>query len=334
MPNGTGMYKITSIDSNKIVLEKNDNWSQKDKNPKIEKINLLLFSDMGELYNSFKIGNVDVIHTSNINYNQYIGTLGYKVKEYKGRELDFLSLNCENEILSQKEVRKVISFAIDKSNIIQEVYNNKYYISDCVIDYGTYLYKKENVSLGYNIEQSKKILSEAGWTYKNNKWQKKNTSGTTKKLSLNLVVQTNNENRLKVAELIKEQLEQIGIEITIKKVTDSQYKEYLQNKNYDIILTGINNGFSNDLQYFYGEGNIANYNNTEVKDIINELKNISDDNLACEKYNKLFEITQEDMPYITLYRNKNILILNQKMSGEFNPNNYSLFYNLESWCKQ
>lgn len=180
MPNGTGMYKITSIDSNKIVLEKNDNWSQKDKNPKIEKINLLLFSDMGELYNSFKIGNVDVIHTSNINYNQYIGTLGYKVKEYKGRELDFLSLNCENEILSQKEVRKVISFAIDKSNIIQEVYNNKYYISDCVIDYGTYLYKKENVSLGYNIEQSKKILSEAGWTYKNNKWQKKNTSGTTK----------------------------------------------------------------------------------------------------------------------------------------------------------
>lgn len=334
IPNGTGMYKITSIDGNKIILEKNDNWSKKDRNPKIEKINILLFSDMGDLYNSFKIGNVDVIHTSNTNYKQYIGTLGYKVKEYKGRELDFLSLNCENEILSQKEVRKAISFAIDKSNIIQEVYNNKYYISDCVIDYGTYLYKKENVSLGYNIEQSKKILSEAGWTYKNNNWQKKNASGNTKKLSLNLVVQTNNENRLKVAELIKEQLEQIGIEITIKKVTDTQYTEYLQNKNYDIILTGINNGFSNDLEYFYGEGNIANYNNTEVKDIVNELKNISDDNLVCEKYNRLFEITQDDMPYITLYRNKNILILNQKMSGEFNPNNYSLFYNFWTWCKQ
>lgn len=332
--NGTGMYKIISIDNNKIVLEKNDNWREKDKISKIEKINILLFSDMGELYNSFKIGNIDIIHTSNTNYQEYIGTLGYKVKEYKGRELDFLSLNCENEILSQKEVRKAIAFAIDKSNIIQEVYNNKYYISSGVLDYGIYLYKKENVSLGYNSEQSKKILSEAGWTYKNNKWQKKNSSGITKNLSFNLIVQTNNEKRLQVAELIKEQLKQIGIEISIKKVNDAQYKDYLQNKNYDIILTGINNGFSSDLQYFYGENNLAKYNNTEVQEIINEVKKISDDKLVCEKYNRLFEIMQDDIPYITLYRNKNMLILNQKVSGEVNPNNYSLFYNFWTWCKQ
>lgn len=334
IPNGTGMYKISSLDTGKIVLEKNNNWREKEKNSKIEKINILLFSDMGELYNSFKIGNVDIIHTSNINYQEYIGTLGYKVKEYKGRELDFLSLNCENEILSQKEVRKAIAFAIDKSNIIQEVYNNKYCISGGILDYGSYLYKKENVSLGYNNEQSKKILSESGWTFKNNKWQKKNSSGIIKSLSLNLVVQASNEKRLQVAELIKEQLNQIGIEITIRKVNDTQYMQYLQNKNYDIILTGINNGFSGDLQYFYGQNNLAKYNNSEVKDIINEVKKISDDKLMCEKYNRLFEIMQDDMPYITLYRNKNMLILNQKMLGEFIPNNYSLFYNFETWCKQ
>ncbi len=332
--NGTGMYKIVSIDNNKIVLEKNYNWREKDKISKIEKINILLFSDMGELYNSFKIGNIDIIHTSNINYQEYIGTLGYKVKEYKGRELDFLSLNCENEILSQKEVRKAIGFAIDKSNIIQEVYNNKYYISNGVLDYGTYLYKKENVSLGFNNEQSKRILSEAGWLYKNNKWQKKNSFGVTKDLSFNLIVQTNNEKRMQVAELIKEQLKQIGIEISIKKVNDTQYKDYLQNKNYDIILTGINNGFSRDLEYFYGENNLAKYNNTKVKDIINEVKKISDDKLVCEKYNTLFDIIQDDMPYITLYRNKNMLILNQKVSGEISPNNNYLFYNFWTWCKQ
>ena len=123
------------------------------------------------------------------------------------------------------------------------------------------------------------MLSEAGWIYKNNKWQKKNSYGITKNLSLNLVVQSNNEKRLQVAELIKEQLNQIGIEITIKKVSDTQYMQYLQNKDYDIILTGINNGFSSDLQYFYGENNLAKYNNTEVKDIINDVKKINDDKL-------------------------------------------------------
>ena len=43
---GTGMYKITSISSEKIVLEKNSNYREKDKNPKIEKINILLFSNL------------------------------------------------------------------------------------------------------------------------------------------------------------------------------------------------------------------------------------------------------------------------------------------------
>ena len=43
---GTGMYKITSISSEKIVLEKNSNYREKDKKPKIEKINILLFSNM------------------------------------------------------------------------------------------------------------------------------------------------------------------------------------------------------------------------------------------------------------------------------------------------
>ena len=37
---------------------------------------------MGEVYNAFKIGNIDLIPTSNSNFNQYIGTIGFNVKEY------------------------------------------------------------------------------------------------------------------------------------------------------------------------------------------------------------------------------------------------------------
>lgn len=334
IPIGTGMYKIVNITDKKIILEINNNWRKIENKPKIEKINLILFNDMGELYNSFKIGNIDVVHTSSINYEEYIGTIGYKVKEYKGREYDFLALNCKNEMLKNKEIRKAISFAIDKANIIQEEYKNKYYISDSPIDYGSYLYEKDNVSLGYNPEQTKKILQDAGFVNKNSKWQKKLDSGVNRNLSFNLIVQSSNEKRVKIAEIIKEQLKQIDIEIIVKKVSDQQYKEYLKNKNYDIIFTGINNGFSIDIEYFYGENNIANYNNDEVKSISNEIKNIDDEELFKEKYNKIFEIVQDEMPYIGLYRNKNSMILNQKVSGEINPNNYSLFYNFETWCKK
>ena len=121
-------------------------------------------------------------------------------------------------------------------------------------------------------------------------------------------MQSDNSNRVKVAEIIKENLKKVGIEVTIKKVSNIQYNEYLQNKNYEMILTGINNGFSNNLEYFYGESNIAKYNNDEVKEIINEVKNITDVIKLTEKY--------------------------QKVGGEISPTNYSLFYKFWTWYKQ
>ena len=73
----------------------------------------------------------------------------------------------------------------------------------------------------------------------------------------------------------------------------------------------------------------------EVLEImLNEVKNITDVNKLTEKYKRLFEIVQDDVPYISLYRNKNIIILNQKVGGEISPTNYSLFYKFWTWYKQ
>ena len=65
--------------------------------------------------------------------------------------------------------------------------------------------------------------------------------------------------RCEVAKLIKTQLENIGMVVTIKEISDSKYNAYLTNKNYQILLTGVYNSYSPDITYFYGENNIANY---------------------------------------------------------------------------
>lgn len=335
IPLGTGCFKIKMLDSKSIVLEKNEYWNKKEDNlSRIEIIEISLYEGMGEIYNNFKKGNIDLISTNSIEYQAYIGNIGYNVKEYKGRELDFISFNCSDSRLNEKEVRKAISYAIDKTEIISSVYNNQYYISDFPLDYGNFTYNKANVSLGYNVEQSKKILNDAGWKYQNNKWKKINSKGKTVTLSFDFVVQASKESRIRVAEEIKKQLDKIGIVINVKKVTDSEYLKCLQDKNYEMILTGISNGFSPDLSYFYGNDNIARYENEDVYAIIEEAKNTMDTNALAEKYNKLSKIIEADMPYICLYRNKEIVLLNTKVSGEICPNNYNLFYKFWTWCKQ
>ena len=140
--------------------------------------------------------------------------------------------------------------------------------------------------------------------------------------------------RCEVAKNIKTQLENIGIVVTIKEISDSQYNYCLTNKNYQILLTGVYNGFSPDISYFYGDGNIANYNNDEVNTIINEVKNITNEKVLEEKYEFIINKTKEDCAYISLYRNINSLLINQNVVGNFEPNNYNIFYNFESFNRE
>lgn len=327
---GTGMYKISTTSAYQIVLEKNDNYRNQDKiNKNVEKIYINVYTEIGEAYNSFKMGNVDVISTSSLSYEDYIGTIGYYTKEFKGREYDFLSCNCNDYIMQEKSVRQALNYAIDKENIVSTIYNNKYYSSEYVLDYGSFLYPDTSVSSGYNPEKAKEVLANAGWTYSNNRWRKNGRI-----LSLTIATNSSNSKRCEVAENIKSQLENIGIQVNVWTVSDNQYYSMLQNKNYQILLTGIYNGYSPDVSYFYGENNIANYNNDEVKSAINDLKNITDQKLMAEKYKKIIDITKEDCAYISLYRNKNSLLINQNVVGNFEPTNFNAFKNLETWNKE
>lgn len=332
-PKSSGMYKVKSATSENMELDINPNWYQsKEVNRKIETIKINFYNTMGDAYNSFKIGNIDIICTSNINITDYIGTIGFLSKDYKGRELDFISLNCNNTILSNKEVRQAINYAIDKKKIITSVYDNEYYVSSFPIDYGSYLYSKESTS-SYDKNKAKKVLEDAGWTYRYEYWHK-TENYSTKTLSLKLVVDSSNKQRVKVAELVEKQLESVGIQVSLYKVSNSAYKNYLKNKNYDMIITGVYNGYSPDLSYFLGEDNIANYKNEEITNLLEDLKNVTDESVMKEKYNRIIEIYEDELPYICLYRNKSKVIYSMKLTGEFEPNNYTAYYHFEKWYRQ
>ena len=331
-PTGTGKYKITDVESSYINLEKNTLWWNKNINLSIEKITVNLYSAIGELYNSFKIGNLDMIATSNNNLQEYIGTIGYSSKEIKGREHTFLALNIANYFLSKQEVRKSISYSIDKENIVSSVFANKYYTSSFPLDYGNWLAQDQDASSGYNVEQAKQILVDNGWSYKNQNWQKIE-NGKIQKIALNLLVKASDASKVAVANNIKAQLENQGIIINIVQASDQQYSASINAKNYDIALCGINLSPSPSLETFFGQNNLSNYANEEVNNIMSEVKNTTDENILKEKYKRLIEIYKTDIPYISLYSNKYIVAYNSGLVGEISPNWYYLFYGIQDWYK-
>ncbi len=333
MPMASGMYKIVSNDGNTIVLEKNENyWNKNDKDSKIETIMINLYSSMGEAYNNFKLGNVDLLTTQNNNVEEYIGTMGYNKKEYTGREHDFLAMNCNHYLLSRSEVRKAIAYAIDKSSIVSSVFNGEYYIADFPLDCGFWCYNKENSSIGYNPDQARQILIDNGWQYKNRYWQKVEDYRTIR-LTIDLVVNSENYSQVQVAENIKSSLESIGIRVNLNKVSYESYNSYLENKSYAMILTGTTIGLTPDLSSYLGEDNLANYYNEETTNIINELKNVTTEEKIKENIKRLAEIYTTEFPYLSLYFNKNTVIYNSSITGDVEPNCYSIFYGIENWYR-
>lgn len=323
IPIGTGMYKIASIDDDNIFLIRNDRWRfVKEKTPRTESITIHKSSSMGEIFNSFKLGNMDIINTNMQNYAEFVGTMGYNRREYPGRNFDFIALNCNDSLLGNKEVRKAINYAINRDNIVSSIFNNSKTVSYSPLDYGSYLYDV-NTRVKSNQDEAKKTLENDGWIYTNERWQK-NIDGYVTRLTLSMVVSNDNEERLNVANNIKSQLEDVGIVLNIAVVNRDRYIQFLNEKNYQMILTGVTSSVNPNLEYFYGQNNIANYYNEDVMSKMTLL----------DKYSEVEKQAADDVPYIGLYRNKGAVILNANVGGDFKSNNYYTYYNFNEWFRQ
>ena len=336
IPMGTGMYRIEALDLSAQAELKLNNawWNIEEKEPKIDKIYVKIYSTISEVYNAYKLGSIDILNTSrNSNIEENIGTIGYNVKETYGRKFDYLAFNCEKEVVANKEVRQAINYIIDKQDIVNNVYKGKYIVSDYPLEYGSYLYNKESSNYEHNVEKAKQILLNSGWVYSNKYWQKKINNNYVR-LKVTLLVNSASEARVNVANIIKSELEEAGIQVNLVSVKDSTYENYVSKRNYDILLTEVTIGLNPSLNRYFGTVNLANYTNNEATKILDEVNNITDINLLREKYKELQSIYQAERPYIGLYFNKTTIICSKNLVGAVKPTWYNYLYNLETWYRK
>ena len=161
----------------------------------------------------------------------------------------------------------------------------------------------------------------------------KNIDGRTRYLDLKISVKENDSARVQVAELIEDQLENIGISVTVDKISDNEYSNYIQEKDYQILLTGVYTSYTPDLMYYFSQGNISNYSSDTMNELMQNASILSDENQLIEAYQKIYSQYKTDMPFIGLYRNKNISISSQSVVGTITPTNYTTYTGLETWYR-
>ena len=116
------------------------------------------------------------------------------------------------------------------------------------------------------------------------------------------------------------------------KVSNEKYNKYVDDRNYQILLTGVYTSYSPDLTYYFSAGNISK-KESYVRTIYDA--SITKENKQLKEiYQKIYSLYKEEVPFVGLYRSKNITISTQSMVGTVEPNNYSTFYGIEGWYRR
>jgi peptide/nickel transport system substrate-binding protein len=247
-------------------------------------------------------------------FNHYFQKFRYSSFGYT-----YLGYNLLTPLFSDKRSRRAIAHAINKKEIIAGV----------LLGYGTpatgpfppesWAYNPEVRDVDYNPERSLQLLSELGWT--------RNSEGKLVKdgkvFAFTVLVNQGNEARLKTAQILKEQLKKVGIEMHIKVLEwQAMLHDFIDKRRFEAIIMGW--GLSRDPDSYdiwhssktkEGEFNFISYKNDEVDRLLIEGRQTFDRDKRKRIYHRIHEILAEEQPYTFLYVPDALPVLNKRFKG-------------------
>lgn len=321
-PIGTGPYKLKEwVTGQKIVLEAFDDYFEG--KPNIDKVVARIIPDTATMFLELKFGGIDFMGLTPPQYKLQANTEFFNKYFQKFRYPSFgytyLGYNLLNPLFSDKRVRQAIAHAINKKEIIAGVLMG--YGTPCTGPFPpeSWAYNPSVRDYEYNPDKAIHLLAEAGW--------KKNREGILekngKRFSFTVLVNQGNEARLKTAQIIKEQLKKIGIEMNIKVLEwQAMLHEFIDKKRFEAVIMGWTLSRDPDIYDIWhssktkeGEFNFISYKNEEVDRLLIQGRQTFDIEKRKKIYHRIHEILADEQPYLFLYVPDALPVLHKRFKG-------------------
>lgn len=231
--------------------------------------------------------------------------------------LQVLELN--NKTITDAKIRKAISYAINRQQIVKSLLKGSG--EEAVGPYTkSSKFYDENVNFpSYNKEKAKELLKEANWN-------------SSKVLKFN--VPTGNTVREQAANIIQQNLQDVGIKVEIQKYDFVTTLNLAKKHQFDICFMGllidpVNPDFTQNI----GTGQLMNlsaYSSPEIDNLLATGKVTVDASKRKEVYNKLQEIYSNDFPLCSVYAPQDIGAVNKRVINA-KPVSFGMYANTEKW---
>jgi peptide/nickel transport system substrate-binding protein len=284
---GTGPFMLERYEpSQRVVFKRNPNYWDTDKQrnrlPYLDGIIVLIVPDINVSLLKFKKGEIDFYGLRGSDYPDLkpIEKEGnftvYRVGPALGTNFIVFNENGRNnpqtgrpyidpiklKWFANLDFRRAVAYALDRQSMIDLVMNGLAYPQYAAITPSSGFFHNPNVKkYSYNPEKSKEILTAAGFIDRNGDGYVEDPNGN--KVEFNLFTNAENPVRVKLADMIRKDLEEIGMQVHFTSLEFNNLVDKLSaTMDWDCILLGLTGGpephFAKNVWYSSGQLHLWN----------------------------------------------------------------------------
>jgi peptide/nickel transport system substrate-binding protein len=296
VPIGTGPFQIADVQgTTRLVLEKNENYWQEEY-PYLDSVVIEPIPDDTVRETALRGGEMDwVLAIAPQNFQALDEDPNIVVDTAPQLSYDYIGINVTREPFDDVRVRQAIAYAIDRQQICEAAY---YGLCDPIhgpIGQGSPWYF-DYQPYERDVERARELLAEAG---------------IEEGFEMELLPTVQYGETVRAAQVLQQQLAEVGINATINAPEWSEWLELEGNFMYDAYICNWN-GLIDADQYYYLQHrtdqvfNFTGYSNPEFDELVEEGRSISDFDERYEIYEQANQILVDDAPYVYMYNKREI----------------------------
>ena len=306
---GTGPYTYEKTENKIIYLTANENWHKGSVN--IKKINVKILPDSETSTYAYVSKEIDMIAANSGNdMGKYTSNSDNIIADYTSNTFTYIGINVSSEPLSNRLFRKAIAHAIDKDAINSQVLLSHGSVANSCMNSQWWVYNPAVTVYGHSKDKAVNVLNEV--------------KKTMKLSSVTLLVNSENSDKEKVAELIKQNLEDCGITMNIEYADWQTYTDRIASGNYQMYLGTIK--YSSEINPKY----LITNPGPELQSLFISLQSQTTQEGVKKKYYEIQEKIAIDIHIIPLYFDVGAVLYNKRIQGQPEPYRANIFNGIEA----
>lgn len=321
---GSGPYKLASWQTNdRIILNRNPNYTNKgDSKFGVVYPDTLMYkviSDWNAAITAIKAQDIDLMGNVQAPYYVKVDTSQLrflKKTAYPLGQYTLINWNNKNPVFSDKKVRWAMAHLIDRKTIIDKIQYGLASPTQTPCPSWRKEYNKDLKLIEYNIEEAKRLLTEAGWAdHDGDGTIDKKINGKTVNFEFTFLSNVN-EVRKQILLIITESLRKVGIKAEVQTLEWAVFLDRLRDHKYDATYGAWNNDpyETDNYQLFHSSqaknrgSNYPYYESPEADRLLEAIRGEFDETKRMEYQKQFQQVLYEDQPVTLLWNPLNPVI--------------------------